>query len=784
MATPTETRISDTSGIAVEKLQEIKRSRAIDDTILADLSAAQLQILARRLELPSLPLARSDYLALRHRNGDGSLPGPNALWQARTGAYRLRKSTPIGVVAGVRTGMDIAGAPAPATDPITPVWAARGPGNIGGRTRSIVPSPTVPNLLYAGSVGGGVWHSTDSGASWTPMDDKMANLAICSMAVAPDGVLWAGTGEGFGNLDALRGAGIFISPGGVKWFQLPSTLTDDFRWVNRIAITVGQVVLAATTTGIMRSTDNGQSWTKTLAANLGDAKAHPIDADRAIAGSRNGEAYYTTDAGQTWLRSQPDAYWGNGRVELTYAIADPDIVYASVNNNSGEIWRSSDGGATFAKRNTLSGGLPAGYLGQQGWYDNCVWAGMPDDADFVIVGGIDLWRSTDGGNTLNRISQWQSSTSAHADHHTIVPSRGFNGTTNTAVYFGNDGGVYRADDVRTVGKTNGWTNLNNGYAVTQFYYGAGNNTSGQIVAGAQDNGTLSTTNATGQSWFKLYGGDGGDCAADQTDPNTFYGEYVYLQVFRASAQAGSGEAIDGQYWADGAWHRKPAPYNLADSGSRATALFIAPFVIDPNNANRLLAGGASLWRTNTAKVPLNNAAGPLWQTIKTPVANTLISAIAIAPSDSNVVVVGYANGQVWSSVNATDAVPTWTRNNLTGTTNRQCTSVAIDPLDSEIRYATFGGYEGSTAFRYKDGRWRDITPAGLAIPLHSIAVHPIQTSWIYLGTDSGLWVSEDRGRTWQAGNIAPTNCAVFDLYWMGTTLVVVTHGRGVFTVDV
>lgn len=779
MATPIETQVSKASGIAVERLQEIKRRRTIDDATLAELDHALLQRLDLRLELPDLPMARSHYLTLRHRNADGGLPGPKDLWQAHEDARALRAATPEGTVAGIAAGP--AAAPAPAT------WAERGPGNIGGRTRSLVPHPTAPGILYAGSVGGGIWQSTDNGQSWFAMDDKMANLAICCMAAAPDGVLYAGTGEGFGNADALRGAGVFICPGGTKWFQLPATLTDDFQWVNRLAITVGQVVLAATTSGMMRSTDNGQSWSKVLVANLADAKAHPTDPNRAVAGSRDGGAYYTTDAGATWTQAQPDAYWGWGRVELAYAVAAPDTVYASVNNNSGEIWRSTDGGQTFSKRAALSGGQPAGYLGGQGWYDNVIWAGVPNNANIVLVGGIDLWRSTDGGDSLTRISQWQSSpTSAHADHHAIVPAHGFDGVTNKAVYFGNDGGIYRANDVLTVGTpspVNGWTNLNNSYAVTQFYYGAGNNTSGQLVAGAQDNGTLSTTNATGAAWFSLYGGDGGDCAADQTDPGTFYGEYVYLAIFRATAQAGSGAYINGQFWANGSWQRKPAPYNLSDSGNGATAMFIAPFAIDPNNANRVLAGGASLWRTNTAKAPLNMAAGPLWEKIKTPVTNALISAIAISPSNSDVVVVGYNNGQVWSSQNATASSPAWTRSGPSSALGRQCTSVAIDPLDTGIHYATFGGYVNETVFCHSGTTWSNITPSRLAVPAHSLAIHPVQTSWLYLGTDSGLWVSEDSGNSWHAGNAAPTNCAVFDLFWMDTTLVVVTHGRGVFTVD-
>ena len=111
----------------------------------------------------------------------------------------------------------------------------------------------------------------------------------------------------------------------------------------------------------------------------------------------------------------------------------------------------------------------------QGGYDNIIWVN-PQDPTFVVVGGIDLWRSTNSGSTFTQISQWQSapSFSAHSDQHMIVAHPGFNNTTNRTVYFGNDGGIYRAADVATVAQTSGWVNVNNNLGITQFYGAAGN----------------------------------------------------------------------------------------------------------------------------------------------------------------------------------------------------------------------------------------------------------------------------------------------------------------------
>jgi hypothetical protein len=179
-------------------------------------------------------------------------------------------------------------------------------------------------------------------------------------------------------------------------------------------------------------------------------------------------------------------------------------------------------------------------LSEQGWYANCLWAGDPLDPNFVIIGGLDLYRTTDGGLTYTKISDWQQSPkSAHADHHAIVAHPAYDGASNKTVFFGNDGGLYRADDATAVTPDTGWMNLNNGLGITELYGAATNLASGKMVAGAQDNGTLLYTPtsvppspATGPNgWVSIYGGDGGYAAVHPAQPR-FYGEYVYLQLHR------------------------------------------------------------------------------------------------------------------------------------------------------------------------------------------------------------------------------------------------------------
>jgi photosystem II stability/assembly factor-like uncharacterized protein len=384
-------------------------------------------------------------------------------------------------------------------------WTWLGPGNIGGRIRSILISPSSPSTMWVGSVGGGIWKTNDGGATWAALDDFMANLAVNTMAIDPanPNVLYAGTGEGFlaGNnedfADVARGAGVFkTNDGGASWAQLSSTNNASWYYVNRVAVSPrnSQVLLAATQSGIWRSPDGGASWSRRTSSNTQDVNFSPRVPGGCVA-SGIGGALYSTDDGQTW--GAASGLPVGGRVEVAYfplglvAGQIVDIVYASVDVNNGEVYRSNNGGQSYARMSTGFNYLTStpGRPGQ-GFYDNIIWVD-PTSADIVVVGGIDLWRSIDSGRNFTRISNWRNSPQTpHADHHAIVESPQFNGTTNKVVFFGNDGGIYRANDVYAASTTAGWTELNNNLGITQFYGGAGNATSGRIIGGTQDNSTL------------------------------------------------------------------------------------------------------------------------------------------------------------------------------------------------------------------------------------------------------------------------------------------------------
>jgi photosystem II stability/assembly factor-like uncharacterized protein len=760
-------KLAQKLGISVQQVHSLEARFQLTDEQLLALPRVQLQMMLVGLEHPGVAKHedQQQFQMLRLKNEHGQIP-PEGLMHAMT----QRMHVPL--------DSDLFPA-TPDPSPVTPSagtvgpglaglqnggWTWLGPGNIGGRVRSILVHPTVTSTLWCGGVDGGVWKSTNSGAAWFPLNDFMANLAIASMVLDPTNpnILYAGTGEAMYNFDAIRGAGIFKSTdGGTTWYQLPSTINTFFQYVGRLAVcpTNHLVLLAATRSGVFRSVDGGTNWTQRLTTECVDVTYHPSDGSQALASGYDSQAFYSQDGGQSWTAASGFPVLSGfvvGRIELAYAPSNPNVVFASVDNNSGEMYMSTDGGRNFALRST---GYQ--YLGGQGWYDNVIWVD-PTVTNVLVVGGIDLWRSTDGGVTLTKISDWQlAPASAHADHHAIVSVPGFNGASVRTVYFGNDGGVYRAADVYTVSQNSGWQELNNNLGLTQFYGGAGNVTSGVVVGGTQDNGSLRYTPGGGpQGWTAVFGGDGGFAGADSTSPLFFYGEYVYLYLHRSTDGGASANYIYT---------------GISDSGVAAN--FIAPFILDPNNPNTLLGGGSRLWRSTNVK-----AATPTWTSIK-PAAGANISAIAVAPGNSAVIWVGHNNGAIYSTANGTAATPTWTLRSA-ALPARYCGRIAINPFNANKVYAVFGGYSSGNVWRTTDGgvSWTDLSANLPAAPVNTITLAPGVTNTLYVGTDVGIFGTTNDGTAWSTGNDGPANVATEELFWMGNKLVAVTHGRGMFSI--
>jgi photosystem II stability/assembly factor-like uncharacterized protein len=714
-------------------------------------------------------------------------------------------------------------------------WTPLGPGNIGGRTRVLVIDPKQPRTVYAAAASGGVWKSTDAGKSWTPLADLLANLSVNALAIHPadSNVLYAGTGEGFFNVDAVRGAGIFKTrDAGLTWTQLAGTDNPDFYYVNDIVISGRRnIVYAATDTGIFRSADGGSTWTKIFATDvIGGCLDLALRTD--LKGSdvllascgtfeqafviRNVSAQAAAQADGAWRTVLAEA--GMGRTALAIAPSNQNVIYAlAASNEQGDfdqglhaVFRSLDGGRTWnaqvrntsgKKLNTLLLSNPViaalkecGYGDQslffnQGWYDNVI-AVDPKDPNRVWVGGVDLFRSDDGGRNWGLASYWWATADdgtalpsyAHADQHAIVFHPNYNGTTNRILYVGNDGGIFRlANSLAPTGKgllsacdptvsAFHWQTLNNGYAVTQFYNGTPYPDGTTYFGGTQDNGTVRGTDGDGpNAWQEILGGDGGFVAVDPNDPHTIYAENTGLSIAKSTD--------GGQHWA--------RVFDGIDP--QEDFLFITPYVMDPSDAQSLWLGGGSLWRTT-------DGAGT-WQKASARVPGTqfhIVSAVTIDPRDSNHVLAGTVEGFILrnSAALTADGTAEWPS---VQPQRGYVTSVTVDPTNSSVAYATYSTFGTVHVWKSADGgaTWSALEGTGSGklpdVPANAFAVDPAHPDHLYVATDLGVFASIDGGQHWLVENTGFANVATDGLVILPgaggvRTLFAFSHGRGAWKV--
>jgi photosystem II stability/assembly factor-like uncharacterized protein len=276
-------------------------------------------------------------------------------------------------------------------------WIERGPGNVGGRTRAFVVDPEDPsqNTWFAGSVGGGIWKTTDGGVNWSAISEDWPNLAVSALAMAPSDpyVMYAGTGEGFGNVDAIIGNGIFKSlDKGGSWDTIAATCnSDDFKYINRIQVhpTQPSNVIAATNTGLFKSVNGGDTWKKvyeyvsgSYSEKIQDLRRHPVDANTLFATVRDRGIVQSIDDGENWvmIKTIPEK-----RLELAVSPNFPENLYVMTQESN--LYISVDGGDNWEAA-TVSG-TKVEFLSLQGWYNNALVA-HPEKDNQLYVGGIDV----------------------------------------------------------------------------------------------------------------------------------------------------------------------------------------------------------------------------------------------------------------------------------------------------------------------------------------------------------------------------------------------------------
>lgn len=707
-------------------------------------------------------------------------------------------------------------------------WSNLGPNNQGGRTRQLLIDPTNPSIMYAASVGGGVWKSTDGGASWNQLTDLiLPNIAVASLVMDPRNpqVLYAGTGEGFFNGDAIRGNGVYkTTDGGATWTSLPATVpaagvAGDFSYVNQIVVSARypQRLYAATRTGLFRSNDGGTTWATVINATaVNGCQDVVMQQKRSVGYVYAACGTFTTANIHRGLDSPSSAFASvfttpnMGRTALAIAPSNESYVYAmaahasthgmlgiyrsTANGNAGS-WTTQVASTDPVKLNTLQLTNPVyAYaecvgpdqnLYNQGWYDNVI-AVDPANPEVVWTGGIDLMRSDDGGKNWGIASYWWAGAGdpqyAHADNHVIRFHPGYDGAANQKMFVASDGGVFRTDNARAaVGKTVdnvcgnvvpgavAWTELNNQYATTQFYHGAVYPDGGAYLGGMQDNGTWRGTTAS-PNWTKLLGGDGGYVAVDtKGDTNAgndvLFAEYTGLSIQRST---------------DGGANYSDAVTGINDQGFA----FIAPFTMNAANRQQLWSGGWYIWRT------VNQGTSWTRASTITP-GNGSVSAVAASPVDPNRVIVGMSDGYLLSTATG---LSNTSATNWPSTRPRTAfvSAVVFDPNVATVVYATYSTFTGSSVYKSIDGgaSWVAMPGTGAnllpKVPATAVVVDPANSSRIYVGTDIGVYTSADAGLNWYRENNGFGNVSVehLEINTTGTKrLFAFTHGRGAWRVD-
>ncbi|MFZ4522509.1 MAG: GEVED domain-containing protein [Bacteroidales bacterium] len=662
-------------------------------------------------------------------------------------------------------------------------WTSAGPtsspgGYAGlGRINCVAFHPSDNNLIYAGAASGGLWKTTDGGSNWSVLNDNLAVLGVSDICIntSSPNIIYIATGDkdggsgwslGGGQARDNNSIGIMKSTdGGATWNTTGLSFTiSSQQAVFRLLMDPGDnnILYAATSSGLYKTTDGGSNWNNIYSAPIFcDLEFKPGTPATIYGSNINGDIYRSIDAGTTWTSRLTTSY---KRVEMAVSPANSNVVYAVMQDNGtpneSPVYKSTDGGDTFTRVFTSTTKSLLGYecdgsdvSKSQAGYDLTI-CSDPTDANIVFVGGINVWKTTDGGTTWNINTHWSSTctgsaTTVHADQHCLAYQPGSN-----YLFLGNDGGVYKT--------TNGgglWNFIGSGIVSSQLYrLGVSQTVTSEVIAGLQDNGTKLLSGGT---WADVKGGDGMECIIDYTNANIQYGTYVQGQIDRTSDHWGSRTAIEPTAAGSGAW--------------------VTPYIIDPTNSQTLYAGYADVWKTTNS--------GTSWTQIST--MNTLnkIRSMAMAASNTQVLYVA-DQSTLWKT---TDGGTNWT--NITAglpVSTNYITYISVKADDPLTAWVAFGEYNASKVYQTTDGgtNWTNISTGLPSIPVMCVIQNKQSTSRVdlYAATDAGVFVKAGTA-DWQAfsaglPNVLTTELEIFyDANPGNSKLYAATFGRGLWVSD-
>lgn len=640
---------------------------------------------------------------------------------------------------------------------------------------AIDPGGTADQVLYAVSNDGGVWKTSDGGATWQPKTDFLETLSFGAVALDPTNskVVYAGTGSIFNN-GYFMGIGVYRSEdGGDTWKLTSGSQTLNGVGINRIVVLDANTLLVATYNGMFRSSDQGKTYTQVSmgGANglyITDLDMNPGTTSPIWASVYGQGIFVSTDQGQTFSNNLWSAGTSGAPAQGTYGFvslgvsSDGQTLYANAggytdpnrNHFNLALWKSADGGTTWEN---ITSGTTTPQPSIPGWrqiqncqcgYDQTLGVD-PNNASVVYMGFQDLWKSSDGGNTWTDVSYNSTQTAElmHVDHHALVfspPSHRQSGAS-VGLWVGNDGGIWSSAD-----RGGAWVNHNGGRSTNLFRgiatgLGKDNN---RAYGGMQDTGTAA---GNGANWNEWLGGDGGRVAADPSNGQYAYGMWGNLLFTHDGGQTMqwsqvSCSAGNAQGYADLATDSQGNIYAAGQCQSGGSTKFVL---------FRSADHGATYTKFLDAGQP--------------------IAQIAASAADANTLWLGFSSGHV-GKVTIGPNSPSLAVYTVANAIPGQAASVAVDPANAGRVVVVYAGYSGASnpshhVFMTSDGgnTWSDISGghAGLSVPDMPVYAAAIDSNMmphsISIATDHGVLRSLDYGNSWRRLGAGLPNVHVIDL---------------------
>lgn len=637
--------------------------------------------------------------------------------------------------------------------PVGPTsWVSQGWNPGLGRVNAIVVDPNNASIIYVATPSGGLWKSVDSGTNWVCLTDDLPAIGASGLAINPDdsNILYLATGDG--DASDTYSFGVMKSMDGGETWEPTSLIHEISHQIRCTRIVMDpdnyDKLWVSTNKGLFITEDAGLSWAQKLTGDIRDIQLRPGDSQTVYCAGRR--FYKSTDGGNNFTQITDGVPSHNDVNRLAIAVSadDPEVVYfvAGASEDSGfyGLYKSFNSGESFVLQSNSPNILTYSEIGEgqggQSWYDLAI-AASPTDANEIYVGGINVWKSWNGGIDWNIISHWVHPSSigyTHADIHSLD----FYGDK---LYCGSDGGIFKTSDFGS-----SWVDLSEGLQISQFYKIAVSTTDPDLILTAsQDNGTnLFTSN---NIYKHLLGGDGNMALIDYSNDQIMYSAYPG-GAFQKSTDGGTS-------------------FSDFTSGIDESGAWVTPLEMHPSNPNILYAAFENVWRV---------ASNGVWERISNfPFSGTL-QTLKVAPSNPDVIYTSSYEkiqkttnaGESWSSISG-------------GLPNLAITDIEVHPSDPNRLWITLSGYQpDSKVFYSEDGgnSWENVSLNLPNIPVNCISYQLGSNDGLYIGTDAGVYYKDAEYLNWNSYNTGLPNVIIKQIIfqYQASKVIVGTYGRGVW----